>query len=264
MSTLLMTAGQERKDGLTNELLSRLKALISRGVLLPGAKLPPERELAQRFGVSRSSLRHAFKALEIMGVLTQRVGDGTYLNSDAVGVLCEPLELLFLLDGISLDDLLETRLIVEPELAARAAERAMLEDVEKMRASLAIMQGERDETKLIESDLAFHQAIFHAARNRVCNRIFTLIHRAMMTSIAMTSKVVDWNHTLSFHWPIYDAIEKRRPSEARQRMIEHLLDAQELLGRIQAGKKRLDPAAVIRPVAQRRRGHRDGRSRNSY
>src|SRR5512144_952948 len=110
-------------QGITTQLIARLKALISEGVLLPGCKLPPERELAPAFGVSRSSLRHALKALEIMGVLTQRVGDGTYLTSSAAGILSEPLEFLVVLDDISLFDLLETRLIVEPELAARAADR---------------------------------------------------------------------------------------------------------------------------------------------
>jgi GntR family transcriptional repressor for pyruvate dehydrogenase complex len=121
------------KDGITNQLIGRLKDLISRGVLVPGAKLPPERELAPAFGVSRSSLRHALKALEIRGVLTQRVGDGTYLTENSDGILRESFELLMLIDGISLADLLETRLIAEPELAARAAERATLDDLRSMK-----------------------------------------------------------------------------------------------------------------------------------
>jgi GntR family transcriptional repressor for pyruvate dehydrogenase complex len=159
------------------------------------------------------------------------------------------LELLLLLDGISMDDLLETRLIVEPELAFRAAERATLEDLERMRLTLLTMQREKDEAKLIESDLVFHESISQAARNLLCSRVFVLIHRAMVPSIAMTSKLVDWNHTLSFHLPIYEAIEKRLPSEARQKMIEHLLDARQLLARIRAGGRRLDLISVIRPVA---------------
>src|SRR5512134_2603205 len=100
------------KDDLTHQLLARFKDLIAQGVLRPGGRLPPERELAKRFGVSRSSLRHALKVLDIMGVLTQRVGDGTYLTTSASRILSEPLEFLVLLDGISLFDLLETRLIV--------------------------------------------------------------------------------------------------------------------------------------------------------
>ena len=93
------------KEDLTNQLLAKFKELISQGILTAGVKLPPERELAQKFAVSRSSLRHALKVLEIMGVLTQRVGDGTYLTTSAARILSEPLEFLVLLDGISLGEL---------------------------------------------------------------------------------------------------------------------------------------------------------------
>lgn len=218
-----------KEEGLTNRLIARLKELIARGVLAPGCRLPPERELAPAFGVSRSSLRHALKALETMGVLTQRVGDGTYLTADSAQVLREPLELLILIDGISLPDLLETRLIVEPELAARAAERATVEDLARMRAALEAMERERDPARFNQYDIAFHQAIFLAARNPVCNRIFSLIQQSMLSGIAVTSRRVDAKHTLSYHRPIYAAIADRKPDAARKRMAEHLLDARHLL-----------------------------------
>ena len=199
--------------------------------------MPPERELCVAFGVSRASLRHALKALEIMGVLRQRVGDGTYLMDSAEGILREPLELLLLIDNISLEDVVETRLIVEPELAARAAERADLGDLARMRQSLDDMRKWRRKDKLIAADLAFHRAIFLAARNPICSRIFSLLHQAMHTSIDLTSKLVDWEHTLRFHRPIYAAIERRRPAEAREKMMEHLWDARSLLARVRAQAK---------------------------
>lgn len=244
--------GSPPKDDLTNQLLARFKDLISQGVLAPGVKLPPERELAQRFGVSRSSLRHALKVLDIMGVLTQRVGDGTYLTRSAASILSEPLEFLVLLDGISLSELLETRLIVEPELAARAAERATADDLAALRHSLDSMKSESDDAKLIELDLQFHQTIFRASGNRLCDRIFTLIHRAMATSISLTSQAVDWNHTLSFHRPIYQAIDHRRPDDARRRMLEHLTDAKEILTRISEHHQGSRFPANLRPIPRKR------------
>jgi DNA-binding FadR family transcriptional regulator len=93
-------------------------------LLTPGTKLSPERELAANFGVARSSFRPALKVLEIMGVITQKVGDGSYLNRDAYSVLAVPMEFLFLLDDTSLQELTEMRLMMEPALAAKAAERA--------------------------------------------------------------------------------------------------------------------------------------------
>jgi GntR family transcriptional repressor for pyruvate dehydrogenase complex len=259
MSTLPIVPGD--KDGVTNQLIARLKDLISRGVLTPGAKLPPERELAPAFGVSRSSLRLALKAMEIMGVLTQRVGDGTYLAGDADGILREPFELLMLIDGITLDDLLETRLIVEPELAARAAERATLDDLRKMSETLEVIRRDVDESVLIEADLAFHKAIFQAARNPICGRLFSLVHRAMASSIGLTSRLVDWNHTLEFHRPIYLAIEKRRPVDARVAMIAHLSDAKSLLGRVEERAKRIDVSSITAPSGVPQKKRKGGRAK---
>src|SRR5439155_17548637 len=122
------------KEDVTVRLLSTFKRLISEGALAPGSRLPAERELAENFQVSRSSLRQALKVLQIMGVISQRVGDGTYLNAGAPSILSEPMEFLILLDGISFHELMEARLIVEPELAARAARRATAEDISELNA----------------------------------------------------------------------------------------------------------------------------------
>jgi DNA-binding FadR family transcriptional regulator len=116
-----------------------------------------------------------------------------------------------LIDGISLADVLETRPIVEPELAARAAERATAEDITRMRESLEIMTRVKRGQTLIDADLAFHSAIFVAARNPICSRIFSLLHESMVKSMDVTSQLVDTEHTLKFHKPICTAIEKRRP-----------------------------------------------------
>jgi GntR family transcriptional repressor for pyruvate dehydrogenase complex len=224
-----------QKEDLTNRLLGAFSSLISQGVLAPGTKLPPERELAPRFGVSRSSLRHALKALENMGILYQRVGDGTYIRESCEEILSRPLELLILLDGISASELLETRLIVEPELAARAAERATSSDLNGLNQTIKDMNRQNDPQKVTELDIAFHGGIFVASGNRLSQRIFPIIQRAMLRSIAITSTLVDAEHTLSFHKPIYEAIYKRQPMEAREKMIEHLQDARRLL--VRAGER---------------------------
>lgn len=77
-------------DRVTARLVSNIKQMILSGSLPPGSKLPPERELAKDFGVNRATLRQVLKVLEIMGVLSQRVGDGTYLNDSAELILDEP------------------------------------------------------------------------------------------------------------------------------------------------------------------------------
>src|SRR5215471_2361467 len=144
------------KEDLTGRLLATFKQLISEGSLTPGARLPAERELASSLKVSRGSLRQVLKMLEVMGVVSQRVGDGTYLNAAAPSILAEPMEFLILLDGISMEELMDARLIVEPELAARAAARATPERIAALRESLGRMrqcEGRHDD--LIEEDLRF-------------------------------------------------------------------------------------------------------------
>ena len=239
-----------RKEDVTNRLLAAFNSLISQGVLSPGTKLPPERDLAARFGVSRSSLRHALKALEHMGVLYQRVGDGTYLRESCGEILSRPFELLILLDGISGLELLETRLIVEPELAARAAERATSSDLEKLRSTISNMHKERDQQKLTDLDIAFHEGIFVASGNRLSQRIFPIIQRSMLKSISLTSTLVNAEHTLGFHKPIYEAIYKRRPGEAREKMIEHLKDSERLLAKVGARPGPLTGIDSFQPIGR--------------
>lgn len=223
-------SNQAEYGDITIKLISSFKELIARGVLTPGCKLPPERELARRFGVNRSSLRQALKVLQLMGVLHQRVGSGTYLNNDAGDILHEPMDFLILLGDLSHDELFEARLIVETELVARAAERARAEDLSALREAIWDMENSKSEEARLNADLAFHEAIFRASGNRVCQLIFTVIHRAILISMAQISKRVDMKRPLAFHKEIYSAINRRKPDEARRLMVEHLIDAKAMLG----------------------------------
>src|SRR5262247_2475544 len=223
------------KEDVTATLIGVFKRLISEGSLAPGHRLPAERELAEMFGVSRSSLRQALKVLQIMGVISQRVGDGTYLNSGAPSILSEPMEFLILLDGISFHELMEARLIVEPELAARAAARATPEEVAELRQVLSEMEeSKRDHAAFTEYDLLFHQTIFRIAGNRVCSLMFTVIHQSLERLIHLTSQLVEPEHTLQLHRRIFVAIRRKDADEARRRMTEHLEDARELFKRATA------------------------------
>jgi GntR family transcriptional repressor for pyruvate dehydrogenase complex len=225
-------APRRQKEDLTAKLLATFKQLISEGTLAPGSRLPAEREMASNLNVSRGSLRQVLKMLEIMGVVSQRVGDGTYLNSAAPSILAEPMEFFILLDGISFEELMEARLIVEPELAARAASRAKPESLGALRQSLAAMEESRnDHAELVEEDLRFHRIIFEMAGNRVCSLMFSMVHESLRSLIEVTSRMVELEHTMKLHKRIYAAIRKEDPAEARARMYAHLVDAKNLLVR---------------------------------
>jgi GntR family transcriptional repressor for pyruvate dehydrogenase complex len=218
------------KEDVTHLLILRFQEMLSEGVLAPGTKLPPERELAAHFKVARSSLRQALKVLEIMGVITQKIGDGSYLNRDASSVLSVPMEFLFLLDDTSVQELTELRFMIEPALAAKAAERANSQDILLLRQSIVDLENSKlDRVKLVASDLLFHRAIFQASGNRLTGRLFHTIHRAMLNMMIVTSQMVDLEHTLAFHKPILASIEDRNPELAATLMTAHLKDASDLL-----------------------------------
>lgn len=199
--------------------------MIATGAIAPGSKFPPERELAKEFRANRASVRQALKVLEIMGVLSQRVGDGTYLSTSAESILDEPLDFLVLLNDLSHHELFETRLIVEPELTARAAERATAEDLSVLRNAILGMERSKNTRERLDADIAFHEAIFRASGNRICHLLFRAIHRTLLTSMSYLSSRVALDQPLMFHRKIYTAIRERKPEEARQEMLEHIMDA---------------------------------------
>lgn len=223
------TAGTISDGRITARLISRIKSMIADGTLTPGTKFPPERDLAIKFSANRTSVRQALKVLEIMGVLTQRVGDGTYLSNSAETILNEPLDFLVLLDDLSHHELFETRLIVEPELTARAAQRATAEDIAALRAAVSAMEKSKNTKERLTADMAFHDAIFRASGNRICQLLFKQIHRTVLTSMSHLSYRVSLEQPLMYHRRIYKAIRERDAEGARQAMREHILDARSLL-----------------------------------
>lgn len=244
------------KDNVTQLLILRFQEMLRDGLLTQGTRLPSERELAAHFNVARSSLRQALKVLEIIGVITQKVGDGSYLSTDTSAVLSVPMEFLFLLDDTSVEDLTELRLLMEPGLARLASQRATADDIALLRKSIKDLESsEQDRLKLVSSDLLFHRAIFQASKNRTASSLFQTIHRAMAKMILVTSQLVELEHTLSFHKPIMRAIEQRKGDEAAELMHAHIQDATALLmnERSKQQERRLHQkvAQTTKPVQKR-------------
>ncbi|MGD1070957.1 MAG: FadR/GntR family transcriptional regulator [Bryobacteraceae bacterium] len=216
---------------MTHSLVAGLKDMISSGALQPGQKLPPERELARQFGVNRASIRQALKALDVMGIVYQRVGDGTYLTQDASTTLRAPLDFLILVDGITFQELFEARRIVEPELAARAAARRTDDDVANLGKTLALMKTNPQMSieELAEQDLHFHEIIWRASGNRVCQRMFSSLHRAISRSLSVTTLLREEGNPVKEHEQVFLAIQAGDAEAARRRMFEHLQQGERTL-----------------------------------
>jgi GntR family transcriptional repressor for pyruvate dehydrogenase complex len=218
-----MTSGTHQD--LTTTLVAGLKQMILDGDLHYGAKLPPERDLAKRFSVNRASIRQALKALEVMGVVRQRVGDGTYLTQDASSTLSAPLDFLLLVDGITFSELYEARRIFEPELAARAARRHTADELLQLEESVTDMKRHFESGSLTDvaaCDQRFHRLIWEMAGNRVCLRLFVPLHRTMTDNFAVSWSIHDYSNAIGSHAGILEAIRGADPEAARRHMLEHL------------------------------------------
>ena len=210
---------------LTADIYRKLVAQIIRGTWAPGEKIPPERLLGQQLGVGRASLREALKALEIMGMIETRLGDGTYVCRRSE-FLSRPL--LWAITSSSeteVHELVEARRLIEAELAALAAERAGGDDLKRIGSYLDKMEVADQPADFLEADIEFHLAIGQAAHNSILLNALHLIRNLLLDWIGNTLKVEGVAaKALDHHKAIFMAIAKRNPQGARSAMQVHLED----------------------------------------
>jgi GntR family transcriptional regulator, transcriptional repressor for pyruvate dehydrogenase complex len=206
------------------EIVRQVKAMIAEGRLKGGDRLPPERDLADKFVVSRTSVREALRALESLGLVEIRPGEGTFVRQVSIDSLIEPLALLMVSQREAIGELFEARRMIEPALAALAARRATPEDVSEMERILESQAKEVAAGRTgLEQDAEFHGAIGHAAHNRAITRIahavMDLLRQSREDSLNTPGRP-DRSH--EDHRRVLAAIRARDEAAARQAMVEHL------------------------------------------
>ncbi|MFF2390830.1 FadR/GntR family transcriptional regulator [Agromyces sp. NPDC058104] len=193
----------------TDEAILRIKEMILSGELAPGDRLPPEKELSERLGLSRSSLREAVKALEVIRVLDVRRGDGTYVTSLEPRLLLEAMSFVVdLHDDHSILEIFAVRRILEPAAASLAARHAGDAELERLRESVAGVDHAADVESLVDHDLEFHRGIADATGNGyLASLIDSLsshtVRARIWRGITQESAV---ERTLQEHHAILDAI----------------------------------------------------------
>jgi GntR family transcriptional regulator, transcriptional repressor for pyruvate dehydrogenase complex len=214
---------------LTDEVIGRLKKEIGAGRLAPGTRLPTEQELMAAMGVSRTVLREAVAALRADGLVTTRQGSGAYVAADVsrVPFRIDP-------EGLSsIDDVLEVmelRLAVEVEAAARAAERITPRRLVPIaRALRAIEAAIRKGEGAVNEDFAFHLAIAEASGNGRFAELLEFLGRHViprqsvrLAKIAPAEQQRYLARIQSEHRRIHAAIAGGEPGEARKAMRDHL------------------------------------------
>jgi GntR family transcriptional repressor for pyruvate dehydrogenase complex len=206
-------------------------------------RIPAERQLGQQLGVGRASLREALKALEIMGLIETRLGDGTYVCQRSE-FLSKPL--LWAITSSSeteVYELVEARKLIETELAGLAAERATADDLKEIGKHLDRMErSPQAPSELLQADIEFHLAIGEAAHNSILMNALNLIRNLLQEWIGRTLQEPGvYTRALEHHKAIFFAVAKKNVPAARAAMLAHLEEMARLY--IQAQDKQKDEIA---------------------
>jgi DNA-binding FadR family transcriptional regulator len=211
--------------------------LIINGQYRQGDKIPNETELSQKLEVSRSTIREAIKTLVSQNILEIRRGAGTFV-SDKLGIAEDPLGFRFIGDKLQLAlDLLDIRLILEPHIAEKAAERATDEEIAGIlaqcnRVEELIVRGGSYE----EEDVLFHTKIARAAKNLVVPNLIPVINSAISVLMRVTNTALR-KETILTHRAVAEAIQFHNGADARSAMIEHILYNQKFVEKLKADRE---------------------------
>src|ERR1035441_30098 len=224
LEAVVLLDGLERGVN-TGALVKRIIELVQSGQLPLGSRLPAERRLAEMLKVSRPSIRQALKALEAMGIVICRVGDGNFITSkaSAANLLTEPMQFAIRANNISRKQLFEMREIIEVHVAALTAVRASEEGLATIRHELEEMERCRDNPRLLgEKDYRFHLAIIRACGNPIFELLFEPISALIWEDLADRMHLFDPDYTVELHRNILRAIESHDAPGTMAIMKEHL------------------------------------------
>lgn len=236
-------------SAVTDRAIAAIKQLVLDGDLEPGQRLPPEKELSERIGVSRNSLREAIRALSMIRVLDVRQGDGTYVTALESDQLLESLS--FVLDlhqDSSAVEILEIRRLLEPVAVEQACPRLSEDDLEQLEQTMRDLDASSSVEQLVEADITFHRLI-----NGRCPNSYL---RSMLESLSVSStRARVWRgltddsaveRTLSEHRRILDALRDRRADLARIYTAAHVAGVESWL--LRQGGPPADPAEPADPA----------------
>jgi len=219
-----------RRNKVYEEVARRLEQFIAER-MKPGDMLPPERELAESFGVSRSSIRDAIRRLELVGMVEPRQGSGTIVRELSADALINPLTTVLVQKRKLVVELLDVRKMLEPPLAARAATHAAAADVAEME-DILVRQGEklRQGDAAIEEDNEFHYAIAMASDNSVVLKVLDVLMDLLRETRERALQVEGRpQKSIAGHRRILTAIKRHDPVAAELAMRRHIEEVSEIV-----------------------------------
>lgn len=223
-----------RRSRVSQGIVVQFCRMIRQGQLRPGGRLPSERDLSEQLGVSRASLREALWTLENAGIIETRQGSGTYVREVFDEGILSPLALVLDASTDLVGDLWEVRSIFEPAIAFRAAIRAQKEDVAVLARIVAqqkvFLSEQIPNEDWLDSDRAFHIGVARASHNDVSVRVIRLINELLHEGRSHFATQSDRReHAYHWHREILEQISVGDPQHARDAMLQHLREVEEVI-----------------------------------
>ncbi|CAH2909439.1 MAG: Lactate-responsive regulator LldR in Enterobacteria, GntR family [uncultured Paraburkholderia sp.] len=221
---------------LSDVVADQIKQLISDDTLMPGDRLPAERDLATQLAVSRPSLREALIRLESDGYIATSGRCGFTVVDLTAPIISRPLAELLLQNPRTSADILELRQGLEAISTVYAAERATTADLRKIKAAFEALKAasqSQDRMNLAELDAAFHLAIADSTHNVALAHVMHGIHTLIREGMRQYHRLIDYDEAMekqlmSQHQAIYDAVMARDAQKARKAAERHLAFVREI------------------------------------
>lgn len=211
------------RGALSEQIVEQVSGWILTGQASPGEMLPPERELAARFGVSKAAVREAGKVLAAKGLVTIRQGEGTSVNSSDQWNVLDPHIVMHTGPNATFDDLLVVRRMLEPAICAMAALQANDKTLEYLRMAVDRGCHAADAQEHARWDMEFHELLALATGNPVMLILVKSVSQLLRTSRETLFQVPgSLERSCRHHTEIYEAIASRDSERSRAGMLAHL------------------------------------------
>lgn len=209
------------------QVIEEIKDMIINGKLKKGDKLPSERELVEQLNVSRTSLREALRAIQIIGLIDCRQGEGNFIKESFENTLFEPLSIMFMLQESSAREIVDLRRLLEIEMVSYAAERATDEELERIKEIVEALAQSEDEKACVKLDKELHYTISKASGNYLIQNILNSVSQLMDwfiedARLKILIRKENKAKLVKQHENICKALVEHDPEAARQAMREHL------------------------------------------
>jgi len=219
---------------LYESVMEQIMNLLKNKELKPGDQLPPERELAEKFSISRGSLREAFRVLESRGLIKSKPGGGRFIRELKKDTIINAENIILSLEKSSILELLEAREMFEVKIAEVAAQRAIPEDIELIKKSLSnAKKEEKLDDKEMKRDTEFHIAVARASHNFVFINILKLHLDLLRETRGKTWQISGRKkEQQQEHQNIFKAIKEHNSKKASEAMLKHLIGVRKAIMKI--------------------------------